>query len=136
MRHIPIRDIKLASILSGLGIPYRKSDPVTCVVSTENGVRKEQYSFWFELDASSQHGSTETLIRAYQAAYQWAEYLLPQEHPLYYIKAGLENREIFLHWIRQKVEPMKIYQNGNQTILIGEKASQALKDKVKGLINK
>lgn len=133
MHDLFTHDIKLASILIALGIPSRKSDPVTSTVEFVEGHRKEQFVFWFGVDDAQKSQATE-FISAYNACRNWEEYKLPCEHPLYYMKGCLENREVLLNWIRKNVAPMKIIKNGSQTILIGEKASQKTKDKLQKFI--
>lgn len=49
MDSIYICDIKLAAILVALGIEIRKDDPITCLVTDNNGIRKETYTFWFDV---------------------------------------------------------------------------------------
>ncbi len=134
MNDIYIHDIKLAAILDALGIPYRKTDPVTCVIeTTDSGHRKEQYTFWFDVSADGMRDKAKEYIRAYNAARDWHEYTLGQDHPIYYMKAVLENREVRLNWIRKNVAPQKVITVGDKTILIGEKASQRTRDKMKEL---
>jgi hypothetical protein len=47
------------------------------------------------------------------------------------MKAALENREVYLHWIKNDVEPQKIMQIGQKTLMLSVRASQELKDKMK-----
>lgn len=133
MDNIPTNDIKLAAILIAMGIPTRQSDPVTCVVTNEGGIRKETFTFWFDVSAGKKD-EAKKLIDAYQKARNWEEMVLDAEHPLYWMKGALENREVLLHWIRKNVKPMKIIQHGNKTVLIGENASKSLKDKIRKIL--
>ena len=41
-------DIKKASCLDSLGVPFRLSDPVTRVLQTKNGRDFEQCTYWFD----------------------------------------------------------------------------------------
>lgn len=134
MDNIPTNDIKLAAILVGLGVPMRESDPITCVIDTEGGIRRETFTFWFDVSAQGKRDEAKKLIDAYQKARGWENMVLDTEHPLYYMKGALENREVLLHWIRKNVKPMKIIQHGNKTVLIGEGASKSLKDKMRKLL--
>lgn len=133
MDTIPTCDIKLAAILVALGIPIRQSDPVTCKVDTERGRRSEVFTFWFDVSGGLRKKAMD-LIAAYQAARDWASYTLDTEHPLYWMKGVLENRECLLHWIRKDVKPMQILTAGDKTVLIGENASPSLRAKMKALL--
>lgn len=135
MDNIPTNDIKLASILISLGVPLRETDPITCVVSNEAGAgRKEVYTFWFDVSAGGTKALAQEMMSAYAAARDWKEIRLDMEHPLYWMKGVLENRENLLHWIRKKVQPMKIITCGSKTVLIGEHASKSLRDKFRKMI--
>lgn len=131
--NIPIGDIKLASILVAMGIPIREVDPVTCVVHTDRGHRQEDYKFWFDVTKGLREKAME-LIEAYNKAKNWQEMTLDHEHPLYWMKGALENREVLLNWIRKDVKPMQILTAGNKTVLIGERASAGLREKMKALL--
>lgn len=125
-------DIKMAAVLITTGIPLRKTDPVTCFVETVNGKRHEQFTFWFEVfDDEKKKLSQDTMNAFWQ--FKEGVFLLDQEHPLYYIIAALENREVLLHWIRSKVEPIKRVTFGNKDILLSERARPALKEKLKSM---
>ena len=135
MDNIPTNDIKLASILISLGVPLRGIDPITCVVSNDAGAgRKEVYTFWFDVSAAGTKALAQEMMSAYAAARDWKEIRLDMEHPLYWMKGVLENRENLLHWIRKKVQPMKIITCGSKTVLIGENASKSLRDKMRKMI--
>jgi len=134
MDNIPTNDIKLASILISLGVPLRHTDPITCVASNDAGAgRKEVYTFWFDVSNGKKAQAMETMS-AYASARDWKEITLDIEHPLYWMKGVLENRENLLHWIRKKVQPMKIITCGSKTVLIGENASKSLRDKMRKMI--
>lgn len=134
MDNIPTSDIKLAAILISLGVPIRQSDPITCVVNTVDHIRKETFTFWFDVEGEGMRDKAKKLIDAYHKARDWQTMTLDPEHPMYWMKGALENREVLLHWIRKNVKPMRIITSGNRTVLIGENASQALKDKMKKLL--
>ena len=135
MNHIYTPDIKLASILSALGIPPRGTDPITCIIEEVNGQRNEKYTFWFEGDG--EHGAkAKELVKAYYAlGKNWDETILDKEHPLYWMKGALDNRETYLHWIRSKVVPMRIIQHGEKTVLLSDRASSSTQAKIRKLIN-
>lgn len=124
-------DIKLASILLTAGVPHRKSDPITCQVETLTGKRHEQFTFWFEVN-DEQKKIAQDLMNAFWKFKDSGDFLLPSEHPLYYMLSALENRETLLNWIRTKVEPIKsVPVNDKITILLSERARPALKEKLK-----
>lgn len=134
MTDIFVTDIKLASILTALGVPTRPSDPVTCEIEERHGVRHEQYKFWFNVDDPKIRDIAKETIDAYCKARNWEEFTLDKEHPIYWMKGALENREVFLGWMRKNVAPLKIIQVGEKTILIGERATRQLKEKMKKLL--
>jgi hypothetical protein len=134
MDNLPTCDIKLAAILVALGIPIREVDPVTCVVDQERGRRNEVYTFWFDVSGFGLRDKAKQLIEAYKAAREWADFKLDKEHPLYWMKGALENREVLLNWIRKDVKPMQILTAGNKTVLIGEHASAGLRAKMKAML--
>jgi len=132
MDNIYFSDIKLAAILIALGIPIRKEDPITCLVTDVNGIRKETYTFWF--DVTGVRDKALEIVSAYEKARNWSTFTLPAEHPLYYMKGVLENREVLLNWIRKKVPPMRVIRHGDKTVLIGDRASATMRSKVKSLL--
>jgi len=133
MDSIYICDIKLAAILIALGIEIRKEDPITCLITDSNGIRKETYTFWFDVSNGTRDKAKE-IISAYENARNWSSFTLPTEHPLYYMKGVLENREVLLNWIRKKVAPMRIIKHGEKTVLIGDRANPTLKSRMKSLL--
>jgi hypothetical protein len=130
VNHLFVTDIKLASILIVMGIPYRKSDPITCVVRDGN----KQYSFWFDISDPTKRAEAERYFKAYAAARNWDHTLLDKEHPLYYMKAALEAREVFLGWMRDKVAPLTEIQHGSKTVLIGAKCSKRSREIIRANI--
>ena len=50
------------------------------------------------------------------------------------MKGVLENREVLLGWIRKNVKPLRVIQHGEKTVLIGEKASNRLKSRMKTML--
>lgn len=138
MDSYPTKDIKLASILLALGVPYRHEDPVTHEIQDKDGREHHQYTFWFDVADAEKRKTCGHLVEAYMrakglfnASGDPAEYLLDKEHPLYWMMGVLANRETYMHWMRADAEPMRIYQEGNRTVLISSRASQDLKNKVK-----
>lgn len=135
MNHIYTSDLKLASILSALGIPLRDVDPVTCVIEEKDGRRDEKYTFWFNGDGEKGAEAKQFVKAYYACGKDWEETILDAEHPLYWMKGALENRETFLHWIRNKAVPMRIVQHGDKTVMLSDRASSAMRQKVRNLIN-
>lgn len=131
---IHVIDIKLASILISSGVPQRATDPITCEVQYRQpgNQRHEQYTFWFEIentDEAKKHA--EAIINSYLSFVQKWDMSLGEEHPLYYMIGVLQNREVLLHWIRTKVEPLKRTTVGKMDILVSERASPELKAKLR-----
>lgn len=124
-----VTDIKLASILIGLGIPKRENQPITCEVVEKQGRDFKLYKFWFDIQDAAIRQKCKTLVEAYANA--WEKLDLDVEHPLYYMKGALDNREAFLDWIRRDVQPMKTYKIGGLTVTMSTRASEATKEKVK-----
>lgn len=131
MHATPTRDIKLAAILTALGIPMRPEDPITCVEEERKGKMIKQFTFWFDTTLPENQRKVAIFINAYDKARDWKEYTLDKEHPIYWMKGALENRERFLGWIREDVQPMKLIQSGSRTVLIGANASPELKKQIK-----
>lgn len=141
----PTKDIKLFSILIGLGIPYRKSDPVTREVQEKNGRPFDQYTFWLDIADESKRGWCKVYVDAYYKFVETWEttpifpYVEKDEghplyignHPLYFGVGFLFNRETTLHWMRTEAEPMKLIKDGNRTVMMSARASQVTKDKIK-----
>ena len=128
-------DIKLAAILISLGIPIRKFDPVTCIVSTENGQDKKTYSFWFLVEADTPNAKKLSEgVAAYERARDWTDFSLDPENPVYWMKGVLENREVLLNWIRKDVPPMRVITHGNKTVMIGERVNRRTREYFKSLL--
>lgn len=144
-------DIKLASCLDSLGIPYRESDPVTKVIQERDGKKFEQCTFWFDIIDDDIRQRCKIFIDAYEAAkpmFIWKlsmrkkplhtadlpagdYYQLEEEHPLYYIMDGLFLREAWLSWMRENAEPMRVFRDGNKTVTLSTRATQETRDKMK-----
>ena len=131
MHATPTGDIKLASILVALGAPMRSEDPVTCVVENRNGKDFKQFTFWFDTSLPEHQRLIRDTIKAYDAARDWKNLILDKDHPLYWMKGVLENRERLLGWIRDEVQPMKILNVGTKTVLIGANAPKQFKEQIK-----
>ena len=125
MKTFDTPDIKLASILVALGIPPRNSDPITCI-ERSGGVR--QYSFWFDITDCVKARACQNYVDAWNAMRHEGRITLEAgvEHPLYWMKGALENREVLLNWLRNDVEPMKLAKVGDWHVLLSSKAPDAV----------
>jgi len=110
-------NIKVASAVAAFGGKLRQIDPVTTQVF-EDGRR--QTTFWFQANGSGASARDE-MERT------WAEMKSDDESPIRYVRAALENRETLLGLVKNKVEPIRVIQRGNQTLLIPENAKPELK---------
>ncbi len=86
------------------------------------------------MDDPDHNATAKETIDAYSKAKNWEEFTLDEDHPLYWMKGVLENREVLLGWMRKDVAPIKVIQHGEKTVLIGERASRELRDKMKKLL--
>jgi hypothetical protein len=148
MRSYPTIDIKLASCLFALDVPFRSNTPITCVVQQRKGRDFNQFTFWFDIEDETKRKLCDVLVSAYQKAkpsfdkgkardlgLAWqhlpdGEYVLDTEHPLYFQMGALWRREIYVDQMRH-AEPMKQFQQGNKDVLISTRASQHTKDLMK-----
>jgi hypothetical protein len=122
MNHIPTNNIKIASALCAIGIPLRKTDPVTWVRQEKNGKPHDQYTFWFDAPRAEVEG---LLNASYEFLNNW-KYTLPEKHPLYLVLAALYNREILLKLMRDST-PFVQVEKGGKTLLMPVNASPYLK---------
>lgn len=148
-------DIKLASCLDSLGIPFRQSDPVTRVLQEKNGRPFEQCTYWFDTTDDATRKLCAIFEDAYETAkplFEWKKkirkgeikpetpppsgnyYKLDPESPLYYEMDALYLREVWLDWTRNGADLRKLIQEGSKTINISTRASQYTKDLIKKYI--
>lgn len=120
-------NIKLACVLSALGIAPRRYDPVTCIRSDRGGKEHDQYTFWFEVTGKDQ---VAPLVNAFYQFLKEGRYSLDEEHPLYYITGALMNRDVMLNFMRQAV-PFKAIQDGKRFILMPVNASATLRQQIR-----
>lgn len=141
-------DIKLATCLDSLGIPYRYSDPVTRVMQEKNGRDFEQCTFWFDISKEEDRDNCKIFIEAYETAkpmFIWMQdirrglkkpypdvnyYKLDPDHFLYWMMDVLYKRESWMDWMRN-AERMRQFQEGNKSVVMSIRASQETKDKIK-----
>jgi hypothetical protein len=131
-------NIRLAAILSGLGVPRRKADPTTCHFDTRPGFEDRKfYNFWFDLSDGIHDGLCREIVKAHeQAQSDITAVNLPMEHPFFYMHAALNNRETIMHEIKsEQVVPMRIIEHGNRTLLISDRASTRTKALMRGALN-
>lgn len=139
MRHFYTYDLKLATILVTLGVPLRASDPITCVVGRGDGAfsaDKKTYNFWFDTTKEVHNDLVTQVVRAHNAAKSGGveAVQLDKEHPFFYLRAALDNREVLLGWVREKVVPMRIIEHGDRTLIISDKASARTKELMRGAL--
>ena len=115
-------DIKLASILVAFGIPLRKSDPVTCVMTND----RPQYSIWFDITDHNDATTCQKYVDAWYSMRRDGKMTLDPENPLYWMKGALENREVLLNWMRNDVEPMRLAKVGKWHVLMSDKQPEAV----------
>ncbi len=131
-------NIKLASILAGLGVPRRAQDPTTCHFDTRPGHEdRKYYNFWFDLTDEASEGLCKEIVAANEQARAGVGTVkLDIEHPFFYMHAALENREALMNEIRsERVVPMRIIEHGNRTLLISDRASERTKALMRGALN-
>lgn len=146
-------DIKLAAILDSLGIPWRRSDPVTRVMEERNGRSFEQCTFWFDTTDENDRKAQSLYLEAYELAlplFIWKRdvrlnrkgadpdkpphgdyYKLGEEHPIYYQMDALFLREVWLDWSRNGADLRKLIKEGDKVVNISTRASQHTKDLIK-----
>lgn len=125
MKYFFVKDISLASILTGFGIPPRLSDPVTSEKEVRNGAEVLTRKFWLDISAPEHEELCKKLVSAYGAARNWETYEMDAEHPLYWMKGALENRCTWLEWVHNGVTTMTKIEEGDRTVFIGPRLSQA-----------
>src|ERR1700693_27032 len=144
-------DIKEATCLDSLGIPFRKSDPVTRVLRTRNGRDFEQCTYWFNTTDEGMRKYQAALTEAYEKAkplFEWKRdvrldradpnkppqgdhYKLGEDHILYDRMDALFLREVWLDWTRNGADLRKLIHEGDKTVNISVHASQKTKDLIK-----
>tara|TARA_R110002126_G_scaffold125633_1_gene267858 strand:- start:117 stop:524 length:408 start_codon:yes stop_codon:yes gene_type:complete len=135
MKSIYVTDIKIASILIAFGVPRREGDPTTCEIRKGNdGKDRRQYSFWFDASDDEHSEIAERTIADFAAAKDWETLNRDEEDPLYWMKGVMENRDSLIHEMHNNVEAMRVIEVGEKTVVIGHRASQGLKDKMKSLL--
>jgi hypothetical protein len=106
-------NLKVAAAEITLGSKIREYDPCTCTIN-EQGVR--QFTWWF-----SSGGEAKAEMER-----PWAQLTSPEESPIRYIRAVLENRET-LWGLTKRAEPILVIQRGGQTLLVAERARPEIK---------
>jgi len=131
MRDFYVTDIALASILDAYGIPKRQPDPVTKEIRLRNGKPAETGKWWYDISDNDHAKKLQELTEAYYAAKDWENYTLDKEHPLYWMKGVLENRNANLHLYNHGASAMRVIEEGDRTIYIGARLSEENKNILK-----
>lgn len=136
MKSIYVTDIKIASILIAFGVPRRECDPTTCEIRKDlaTGKERKQYSFWFDVNADEHSEIAEKTIKDFAAAKDWEVINRNIEDPLYWMKGVMENRDSLIHEMHNNVQAMRVIEVGEKTIVVGHRASQETRNKIKSLL--
>lgn len=121
-RHVFTRSIAAASALVALGIPLREQLPVTV---TREGP-KEDTVFWFR------HGPVQIAGLTLGAGEwlrlllcPWPEFKVSLDHPVAYLKASAENRQVLLKGVQSaQGRPFRVVRRPNRTVVIGAGVSE------------
>lgn len=138
MKSFYTSDIKLAAMLTALGVPRRKADPTTCHFDTRPGKENQKfYYFWFDTSDEVHEGLVREVSKANLASKEDISKVdLDIEHPFFYMHAALINRETLMHEIRSdRVVPMRVIEHGNRTLLISDRASPHTKALLRAALN-
>ena len=109
-------NIKVASAVAGAGGKLRRLDPVSRTIKQDGS---SQVTFWFEA------GGKGAEVRA-EMECPWSEMKCPEESPIRYFRAALENRETLLGLVK-RATPIRIIERGGQTLLVSENATSEQK---------
>ena len=134
MKHFFVKDISLASILLTNGVPPRYFDPVTEEKSIRDGSEVFSRKFWLDISDPDHEAICKETVSAYSEARQWERYELDKNHPVYWMKAVLENRCTWLDWTHNGVTAMTVIEDGNRTIIVGPKLSDKKKQTLKKML--
>ena len=56
----------------------------------------------------------------------WSEFDLPLDHPVAFLKAAAENRQILVAGVKQaKAQPFRVIQRGNRVAVLGPTVTEA-----------
>lgn len=121
--HIYTPKIAAASGLIALGYKLREKMPVTV---TQRQGRPNEVLFWFEDVSIDQTGVILTTRQVLELLVNgWDRFRLPHTHPIAYLKAADENRQVLLSGVKQaETTPFKVMQNGNRVMVIPPGMSQ------------
>ena len=133
-KEIFVCDIALASILDAYGIPKRQYDPVTREIRVRDGREVETGKWWYDIADPDIEAKCRDLMDAYNKARNWEQFTLDAEHPLYWMKGVLENRNANLHLLKNGAVPMRVIEHGEKTIIFGPRVSHENKEKLKSLL--
>lgn len=108
-------NIKVAAAVASFGGKPRQTDPVTRFIKEDGS---QQVTFWFQAGEADH-------VRI-EMERPWAEMKCDAESPIRYVRAALENRETLLGLVKRS-EPIKVVRNGEQTLIISNKANSEQK---------
>jgi hypothetical protein len=109
-------NIKVASAVATYGGKPRPIDPASRTIKEDGS---SQVTFWFEA------GGKGAEVRA-EMECPWSEMKCPEESPIRYIRASLENRETLLGLVKRAI-PVRVIVRGGQTLLVSENATSEQK---------
>jgi len=139
-------DRKLASILAVQDIPIRWEQPITCSRIEKDGKPWDQYTIWFDVEGKGVKDKAKSIINDYydrrddiramvRNGSQHGEKTVSfDDNDLMakLISVQMFN-EVFLHWMKSKVEPMKTVQMGDKTVTLSVNATAKTKDRIRQL---
>ena len=121
--HVYTRNIAAAASLLAIGAKLRPQMPVT--VSTRGA--GEDVIFWFEpgeVEVAGIKRSVEAWLGLLLCP--WSGFDLSLDHPVAFLKAGAENRQILVAGVKQaEKQPFKVIQRGNRIAVLGPAMSEA-----------
>jgi hypothetical protein len=137
-------DIKLAAILATEGIPQRFQDPITCTIEIQpDGRNFKQFRFWFDVSAPGDRQKAETLINSFYAIRKDLEASIkdakaggaktvnfPDDDMTKMISCQMW-RDVYLHWIKNHVEPMRTVTIDGRHVTLSVNASRETKNKIR-----
>jgi len=116
------KNLKLATALSTMGIPFRKERAFSIVEDADRGNQRE-VTFFF---TDTPDGLGGRIMQTWEKG--WSA-ITNQEDPLAYIRAALENRERILDAMNNAT-PLVKKSFGKATLLISKNATPELKKKL------
>jgi len=116
------RNLKLATALATMGVPFRNSEPFVVLEDADNG-NQRSITFFFN---DTEDGLGGKIMGIWEKG--WSAITDPED-PLAYIRATLENRERILDAMNNAT-PLVKKNFGKATLLISKNASPELKKRL------